>query len=166
VPHLLTTPDRTARVRPSRPARPPKAHWTSFDNTVRNVLWLPTSRRAKYLAKQASDTFFVRAGDVSSAALVFFDVRQLGIPVRAIAVINVMLVSAWFLLARAILKEHGRLAPGEYNNVKSGTAAQTSAQGSSRGSPILVTMSNRKRRVSTASTVVSRGMTRNRAVSR
>ena len=60
----------------------------SFNNTVRNVLWLPTSRRAKSLAKQASDTFFVRVGDVSSAALVFFGVRQLGMPVRAIAVVN------------------------------------------------------------------------------
>ena len=96
----------------------------SFNNTVRNVLWLPTSRRAKYLAKQASDTFFVRMGDVSSAALVFFGVRQLGMPVRAIAVVNVMLVSAWFLLARAILNEHARLARGEHN-VKAGRAAQT-----------------------------------------
>jgi AAA family ATP:ADP antiporter len=97
----------------------------SFNNTVRNVLWLPTSRRAKYLAKQASDTFFVRAGDVSSAALVFFGVHQLGMPVRAIAIVNVMLVSVWFLLARAILKEHARLARGEHTNVKAGRAAQT-----------------------------------------
>ena len=82
----------------------------SLNNTVRNVLWLPTSRRAKYLAKQATDTFFVRAGDVSSAAFVFLGVRQLGLPVRAIAVVNIMLVSAWLLLARGILKERGRLA--------------------------------------------------------
>ena len=85
----------------------------SFNNTVRNILWLPTARRAKYLAKQAVDSFFVRAGDVSSAALVFFGVRQLGMPVRGMAIVNLVLVSAWLLLARAILREHARLARGE-----------------------------------------------------
>lgn len=47
---------------------------------------------------------------------------------RAIAVVNVMLVSAWFLLARAILKEHARVARGEHNHVKAGRAAQTTTQ--------------------------------------
>ena len=97
----------------------------SFNNTVRNVLWLPTSRRAKYLAKQATDTFFVRAGDVSSAALVFLGVHQLGMSVRGIAVVNVMLVSAWLLLARAILKEHAWLARGERSRAEADSAAWT-----------------------------------------
>ena len=39
----------------------------SLQNTVRNVLFLPTTREEKYKAKQAIDTFFVRAGDVLSA---------------------------------------------------------------------------------------------------
>ena len=43
----------------------------SVNNTVRNMLWLPTTRAMKYKAKQAIDTFFVRMGDVSSALLVF-----------------------------------------------------------------------------------------------
>jgi len=39
-----------------------------------------------------------------------------------------MLVSAWFLLAAAILKEHARLARAEHNHVKAGRAAHTTAQ--------------------------------------
>ena len=81
----------------------------SLNNTIRNVLWLPTSRRAKYLAKQAIDTFFVRVGDVSSAALVFLGVERLGGSVRAIAGANVVLSAVWLVLARAILQEHTRL---------------------------------------------------------
>jgi AAA family ATP:ADP antiporter len=96
----------------------------SFNNTVRNMLWLPTSRRAKYLAKQATDAFFVRAGDVASAGLVFFGVGQFGMPVRGIAVCNVMLVTAWLLLARSIVAERARLERGEHNAVKAGGAAQ------------------------------------------
>ena len=43
----------------------------SLSNTARQSLFLPTSREAKYKAKQAIDTFFVRFGDVASAGLVF-----------------------------------------------------------------------------------------------
>ena len=35
------------------------------------MLFLPTTREEKYKAKQAIDTFFVRAGDVLSAVTVF-----------------------------------------------------------------------------------------------
>ena len=83
----------------------------SLNNTVRNMLWLPTSRRAKYLAKQATDTFFVRAGDIFSAGMIFV-AAQLGLPPRAVAASNVLLVVAWLFLARAILKQHeGLLHP-------------------------------------------------------
>jgi ATP:ADP antiporter, AAA family len=80
----------------------------SLNNTVRNMLWLPTSRRVKYMAKQATDTFCVRAGDISSAALIFMAVR-LGLPGWAIPLSNVALVVAWLLLARGILRERGSL---------------------------------------------------------
>jgi AAA family ATP:ADP antiporter len=70
---------------------------------TRNMLWLTTSRQAKYLAKQATDTFFVRAGDVSSAGLIFVT-AQLSLPLWAIPVSNVALVVVWLLLARAILR--------------------------------------------------------------
>ena len=40
----------------------------SLGNTTKQALWLPTSREAKYKAKQAVDSFFMRAGDVIQAA--------------------------------------------------------------------------------------------------
>src|SRR5207253_9558941 len=43
----------------------------SIQNTARHALFLPTSREAKYKAKQAIDSFFWRAGDVLQAVVVF-----------------------------------------------------------------------------------------------
>ena len=43
----------------------------SVQNTTRQALFLPTSREAKYKAKQAIDSFFLRTGDMLSAAVVF-----------------------------------------------------------------------------------------------
>jgi len=91
----------------------------SLNNTVRNMLWLPASRSAKYLAKQATDTFFVRMGDVSSAALVFVSVQELGLSLKTFAVFNVALVFAWLLLARAIVLERSRLERGELDEIQS-----------------------------------------------
>ena len=47
----------------------------SLGNTTKQALWLPTSREAKYKAKQAVDSFFVRMGDVIQAGLVFLGER-------------------------------------------------------------------------------------------
>ena len=66
----------------------------SLGNTTKQALWLPTSREAKYKAKQAVDSFFVRAGDVIQAGLVFAGER-LALAVPAFASINVVLAGAW-----------------------------------------------------------------------
>ena len=66
----------------------------SLGNTTRQALWLPTSREAKYKAKQAVDSFFVRAGDVAQAGIVFVGER-LAFTVPAFAAVNVVLVGAW-----------------------------------------------------------------------
>ena len=42
----------------------------SVQNTVKQALLLPTSREAKYKAKAAIDTFFMRFGDVVAAGIV------------------------------------------------------------------------------------------------
>jgi AAA family ATP:ADP antiporter len=69
----------------------------SLGNTTRQALWLPTSREAKYKAKQAVDAFFVRAGDVSVAGLVFAGER-LALTVPAFAAINVVLAGGWLVV--------------------------------------------------------------------
>jgi AAA family ATP:ADP antiporter len=74
----------------------------SLQNTTRNALYLPTSREAKYKAKQATDTFFVRFGDVLSAGLVFAGTTWMGFAARQFALVNVALIVVWLVLAVAI----------------------------------------------------------------
>jgi AAA family ATP:ADP antiporter len=81
----------------------------SLQNTVRNVLFLPTTREQKYKAKQAIDTFFVRVGDGLSAALVFVGTSYFAFGPRQFALVNLVLVVAWLILALAIGRENARL---------------------------------------------------------
>ena len=48
----------------------------SLGNTTMQALWLPTSRETKFKAKQAIDSFFVRAGDVVQAGVVYTGERR------------------------------------------------------------------------------------------
>jgi AAA family ATP:ADP antiporter len=84
----------------------------SLQNTVRNVLFLPTTREQKYKAKQAIDTFFVRVGDGLSAGLVFVGTGLLSFGPRQFALVNLALVIAWLGLALAIGRENARLTGG------------------------------------------------------
>lgn len=81
----------------------------SLNNTLRNMLWLPTTREMKYKAKQAVDTFFVRMGDVASGAWVVLGAGVLGLGVRGFAISNVALALVWLWLARAIIKRQREL---------------------------------------------------------
>lgn len=80
----------------------------SIQNTVRNVLFLPTNRDEKYKAKQAIDSFFWRAGDVMSAALVFVGVTMLGLGTSGFARVNLVLAGIWLILAVAVGREYAR----------------------------------------------------------
>ena len=82
----------------------------SIQNTTRHALFLPTSREAKYKAKQAIDSFFVRAGDLGQAAVVFIG-TSLAFGIRSYAAVNIVLVLIWIGLAVAIAREHRALAP-------------------------------------------------------
>jgi AAA family ATP:ADP antiporter len=81
----------------------------SLQNTTRNALYLPTSREAKYKAKQANDTFFVRFGDVISAGVVFAGTTWLGFAARQFALVNVALAAIWLILAVAIGSRYRQL---------------------------------------------------------
>jgi AAA family ATP:ADP antiporter len=84
----------------------------SLQNTARQALFLPTSREAKYKAKSAIDTFFVRAGDVLSAGVVF-TVTALAFTTRTVALVNIGLVLVWIALVYAIGRRHKRLTPAQ-----------------------------------------------------
>jgi ATP:ADP antiporter, AAA family len=77
----------------------------SIQNTLRQALFLPTSREAKYKAKAAIDTFFTRGGDVLSAAFVGVG-QATGLGVPAFAGLNVALTGVWLWVAGQIAREH------------------------------------------------------------
>ena len=81
----------------------------SLQNTVRNILFLPTTREQKYKAKQAIDTFFHRAGDVASAVVVFIGTSFLAAQASHFAAFNIVLVLVWLVLAVLIGREYKRL---------------------------------------------------------
>ena len=76
----------------------------SLGNTTKQALWLPTSREAKYKAKQAVDSFFVRAGDVIQAGLVYTG-EALALAVPAFAAVNVILAGAWLGIIALLNKQ-------------------------------------------------------------
>ncbi len=89
----------------------------SLNNTVRNMLFLPCTREQKYGAKQAIDSFFVRIGDVLSAALVFVGTTYFALGGSGFAVVNIVIVAGWLVLAFIIGREYRQLtidgvAPG------------------------------------------------------
>ncbi len=71
----------------------------SLQNTVRNMLFLPTTRAEKFKAKQAIDAFFVRAGDVLAALLVLGGTTLLGLAPSGFALVNVIIALLWVVLA-------------------------------------------------------------------
>lgn len=82
----------------------------SLQNTLRGVLFLPTTREEKYKAKQAIDTIFVRAGDVLSAGLVFAGVNWLAFQTQHFALVNLAFVVIWIGLAIFVGRRFSKLS--------------------------------------------------------
>jgi len=78
----------------------------SLNNTVRNILFLPTTREQKYKAKQVIDSFFVRVGDTLSATLVLVGTTFLAFNLDVFAKVNLAAVVLWLILAFMIGKEY------------------------------------------------------------
>jgi AAA family ATP:ADP antiporter len=81
----------------------------SIQNTVRQALFLPTSREAKYKAKAAIDTFFMRFGDVLQAGVVKVG-TEIGAGLAGFAWFNVALTLAWLWIAARLGRDHRRLS--------------------------------------------------------
>lgn len=79
----------------------------SLHNTVRQMLWLPTTPEAKYKAKAAVDSFFVRFGDVLSAGVVWVG-TSLALSPQMFAAVNVAAVAIWLVMAYLVGREHER----------------------------------------------------------
>jgi AAA family ATP:ADP antiporter len=93
----------------------------SLHNTVRQVLFLPTSRESKYKAKAAIDTFFFRMGDViAGVGLVVLFVEVLGLGIRAFAVLNVCLGLLWLVMAARAGALHAELIAAQTKRALAG----------------------------------------------
>lgn len=82
----------------------------SLNNTVRHALFLPTTREEKYSAKQVTDAFGQRAGDVLSAVTVFVATGVLGLAAASLAWVNLVLIVVWLVIAVRIGRRYNRLA--------------------------------------------------------
>jgi ATP:ADP antiporter, AAA family len=82
----------------------------SLQNTVRNALFLPTSREAKYKAKAAIETFCWRFGDVLQAGVIFLG-TALEFSVRSFACVTLGITVVWLYVAFRLFQEHRRFSP-------------------------------------------------------
>jgi AAA family ATP:ADP antiporter len=80
----------------------------SIQNTVRQALFLPTSREAKYKAKAAIDTFFMRSGDVLQAGIVRLG-AGLQLTLTGFAWVNVGLTLVWLYIVSRLAREHKKM---------------------------------------------------------
>src|SRR6185503_3301377 len=79
---------------------------SSIQNTVKQALFLPTSREAKYKAKAAIDTFFMRTGDVIQGGIVRLG-AQFHLTMTGFAWINAGLTLIWLYSVSRLSREHG-----------------------------------------------------------
>ena len=81
----------------------------SLSSTTQQMLWLVTSREAKYKAKQVIDAFFRRAGDTMSAGMVWLSVH-LALSTRTFLAVNAVVALVWVGLAVVMGKDYAELA--------------------------------------------------------
>lgn len=92
----------------------------SLNNTVRNALFLPLTVEEKYKAKQATDTFFVRGGDVASAGLVWMGSGLAWGPQR-FAWVNLVGVATCLFLAVRIGRRYARFGEASEESLSART---------------------------------------------
>ena len=78
----------------------------SIYNAAKQALWLPTTREQKYVAKQAIDTFVVRAGDLISGGVVYVGSELLSFSRTKFTMLNVVLGVLFLLVVVRMGKEH------------------------------------------------------------
>lgn len=72
---------------------------------MKQALYRPTSREAKYKAKAAIDTFFMHFGDVLQAGIVKLG-AELSFSIPAFAWLNVAFTILWLGIASRLSAEH------------------------------------------------------------
>ncbi len=85
----------------------------SLQNTVRHTLFLPTSREAKYKAKAAIDTFFVRFGDLGAAAVIFAGINWWQFSTREYALVCLVVSVLALMCVIGIARLHREMVPND-----------------------------------------------------
>ncbi|HVF33786.1 MAG TPA: putative Ig domain-containing protein [Candidatus Saccharimonadia bacterium] len=88
----------------------------SLTNTLRQALFLPTTRAETYEGKTAIETFFWRFGDLVQAGVVFAGTTYLAMDARAFAFLNAALAAFWIAVAFAIGRHYRELAARNLTN--------------------------------------------------
>lgn len=81
----------------------------SLVNTGRALLWLPTSRTAKYAAKHTADTLVVRLGDLLSAGFVFVG-TSLSLGIAGFSAIGVGVALVWLVVVVRLGRRYRAMA--------------------------------------------------------
>lgn len=84
----------------------------SINKTTVQMLFLPTTHEIKYKAKQVTDSFMQRAGDVGSALVVFLGTVVWAFGVRGFALLNLCIIGVWLVVAIMIVREHKQIEAG------------------------------------------------------
>jgi AAA family ATP:ADP antiporter len=84
----------------------------SINKTTLQMLFLPTTHEIKYKAKQVTDSFMQRAGDVGSALLVFLGTAVFTFGTRGFAAVNLVIILVWFVVVIMIVREHKEIEKG------------------------------------------------------
>ena len=84
----------------------------SVNKTTIQMLFLPTTHDIKYKAKQVTDSFMQRVGDVGSAVVVFLGTVVFTFGTQGFALLNLAIILFWFVVVFMIVREHRQIEAG------------------------------------------------------
>jgi AAA family ATP:ADP antiporter len=81
----------------------------SLQNTTRQMLFLPLSRREKYEGRAVTDSLFFRFGDLIQAFTIFIGLNMFDFEPKDFISINLVLACLMLLVAQRIVKSHSAM---------------------------------------------------------
>ncbi len=85
----------------------------SLQNTTRQMLFLPLSRREKYEGRAVTDSLFLRFGDLLQAFTIFIGLNVFDFHPKEFVGVNLVLVLIMLLVASRIVKSHSSVSSGD-----------------------------------------------------
>jgi AAA family ATP:ADP antiporter len=97
----------------------------SINKTTIQMLFLPTTHEIKYKAKQVTDSFMQRIGDVGSAIVVFLGTVVFTFGTKGFATLNLVIILVWFVVVIMIVREHAEIEKGNRPEISGGQEKAT-----------------------------------------